>query len=180
MVPNPPEQKDDEKVLPKKGNGNYLATNSQHLERRLKSLETEKQLLDTERLRLERELHALHNELDRLRQPPLIEAILVKLLSDKRVVVESSTGPRFIVNTSKKVKDILKEGQHVALNQRTFAVVEVIPDAEAEMHDFWWARSSQIQAYQWMLEELENLGPISEEIMSLREKVAQRIAILRV
>lgn len=107
---------------------NYLVTYTRHLERRLRSLETEKQLSETERLRLEKELHNYRNELDRLRQPPLIGATITDILEDNRVVVKSSTGPVFIVNVSRKIKPSeLEAGMRVALNQRNFAVVEVMP-----------------------------------------------------
>ncbi len=128
----PPPNKEEQDGIP--ADANYLVTYTRHLERSLKNLEQEKQLIDTERLRLERELHAMRTELDRLRQPPLIEATVIKILEDKRAVVESSTGPRFIVNMSKKVKSAgLQSGQHVALNQRTFAIVEAIPLGDDEI-----------------------------------------------
>lgn len=107
---------------------NYLITYTRHLERRLRSLETEKQLLETERLRLDKELHTLRNELDRLRQPPLIGAIISDILDDNRAVVKSSTGPNFVVNVSRKLNEPnLEPGMRVALNQRNFAVVELLP-----------------------------------------------------
>ena len=117
---------DDEK----RQNDNYLITYTRHLERRLRSLETEKQLLETERLRLDKELHTLRNELDRLRQPPLIGATVTDILEENRVVVKSSTGPLFVVNVSRKIgtKD-LEPGMRVALNQRNFAVMEVMPES---------------------------------------------------
>jgi len=92
-------------------------------------LETEKQLLDAERLRLEQELHSLRNEIDRLREPPLVSATIIDFLDEKgRAIVKSSTGPSFVVNASRKVKnEKLDPGMRVALNQRTFAIMEVLP-----------------------------------------------------
>jgi len=110
--------------------GEYLVTYTRHLEKRLRSLETEKQLLDAERLRLEQELHSLRNEIDRLREPPLVTATIVDVLDDKkgRAIVKSTTGPSFVVNSSRKVKgQKLESGVRVALNQRTFAIMEVLP-----------------------------------------------------
>ena len=121
---NTPEKEEGEK----NNTENYLITYTRHLERRLRSLETEKQLLETERLRLDKELHTLRNDLDRLRQPPLIGATLSDILDDNRAVVKSSTGPNFIVNISRKIKKkSLEVGMRVALNQRNFAIVEVLP-----------------------------------------------------
>ena len=109
--------------------GEYLVTYTRHLEKRLRNLETEKQLLDAERLRLEQELHSLRNEIDRLREPPLVSATIIDFLDDKgRAIVKSSTGPSFVVNASRKVKnEKLAPGMRVALNQRTFAIMEVLP-----------------------------------------------------
>ena len=109
--------------------GEYLITYTRHLEKRLRNLETEKQLLDAERLRLEQELHSLRNEIDRLREPPLVSATIIDFLDEKgRAIVKSSTGPSFVVNMSRKVKnEKLTPGTRVALNQRTFAVMEVLP-----------------------------------------------------
>ncbi|MFX0005838.1 MAG: proteasome-activating nucleotidase [Candidatus Hermodarchaeota archaeon] len=109
--------------------GEYLITYTRHLEKRLRNLETEKQLLDAERLRLEQELHSLRNEIDRLREPPLVSATIIDFLDEKgRAIVKSSTGPSFVVNTSRKVKnEKLDPGTRVALNQRTFAIMEVLP-----------------------------------------------------
>jgi len=109
--------------------GEYLVTYTRHLEKRLRNLETEKQLLDAERLRLEQELHSLRNEIDRLREPPLVSATIIDFLDEKgRAIVKSSTGPSFVVNSSRKVKnEKLTPGMRVALNQRTFAIMEVLP-----------------------------------------------------
>ncbi|MHA1295182.1 MAG: proteasome-activating nucleotidase [Promethearchaeota archaeon] len=109
--------------------GEYLITYTRHLEKRLRNLETEKQLLDAERMRLENELNGLRNEIDRLREPPLVSATIIDFLDDKgRAIVKSSTGPSFVVNASRKVKnEKLTPGMRVALNQRTFAIMEILP-----------------------------------------------------
>jgi len=109
--------------------GEYLITYTRHLEKRLRNLETEKQLLDAERMRLEQELNGLRSEIDRLREPPLVSATIIDLLDDTgKVIVKSSTGPSFVVNASRKVKnEKLTPGMRVALNQRTFAIMEVLP-----------------------------------------------------
>jgi proteasome regulatory subunit len=124
-----PTAKDKKKEKDTK-DGEYLITYTRHLEKRLRNLETEKQLLDAERLRLEQELHSLRNEIDRLREPPLVTATVIDILDEikGRAVVKSSTGPSFVVNASRKVKnEKLTSGLRVALNQRTFAIMEILP-----------------------------------------------------
>ncbi len=123
-TPKEKKKKEEEK------DGEYLITYTRHLEKRLRNLETEKQLLDAERLRLEQELHSLRNEIDHLREPPLVTATVIDVLDEVkgRAIVKSSTGPNFVVNISKKIKnEKLLPGMRVALNQRTFAVMEVLP-----------------------------------------------------
>ena len=117
----------DKKKKEEGKDGEYLITYTRHLEKRLRNLETEKQLLDAERLRLEQELHSLRNEIDRLREPPLVSATIIDFLDEKgRAIVKSSTGPSFVVNSSRKVKnEKLAPGTRVALNQRTFAITDV-------------------------------------------------------
>ena len=120
----------DKKKKEETKDGEYLITYTRHLEKRLRNLETEKQLLDAERLRLEQELHSLRNEIDRLREPPLVSATIIDILDESkgRAIVKSSTGPSFVVNASRKVKnEKLNPGMRVALNQRTFAIMEVLP-----------------------------------------------------
>jgi len=110
--------------------GEYLITYTRHLEKRLRNLETEKQLLDADRLRLEQEVHSLRNEIDRLREPPLVSATIIDILekNKSKAIVKSSTGPSFVVNVSRKVKnEDLTPGMRVALNQRTFAIMEILP-----------------------------------------------------
>ncbi|MHA1241318.1 MAG: hypothetical protein ACTSQU_11065 [Promethearchaeota archaeon] len=106
----------------------YLITYVRHLEKRLRNLETEKQLLDAERLRLEQELSSLRNEIDRLREPPLVTAVIISISEDTgKATVLSSTGPLFTVSISRKVKNQkLEPGMFVNLNQRTFAIMDVL------------------------------------------------------
>ena len=120
----------DKKKKEETKDGEYLITYTRHLEKRLRNLETEKQLLDAERLRLEQELHSLRNEIDRLREPPLVSATVIDILDENkgRAIVKSSTGPSFVVNASRKVKnEKINPGMRVALNQRTFAIMEILP-----------------------------------------------------
>ena len=113
----------------------YLITYVRHLEKRLRNLETEKQLLDAERLRLEQELNSLRNEIDRLREPPLVAAVVVgNEEKTGKVTILSSTGPLFVVNSSRNVKEKnLEPGMFVGLNQRTFAIMDILSITKEEI-----------------------------------------------
>lgn len=94
------------------------------LERRIKELETE-------RTALRRELRYYKSEVEKLMSPPLIEAVVLEVLDDGRVVVKSSTGPNLIVTVSNRIdRNKLLPGIHVALNNRGSTIVEVLPVRE--------------------------------------------------
>ena len=106
----------------------YVTDYIKHLEQRVRSLEHEKRSFETNYSRLEHELRGLRAEFDHLRMPPLVAATLLDVLSDGRAIVRSTTGPQFVVGVSQSVKpDDLKPGSRVALNQRTFGIMEVLP-----------------------------------------------------
>ncbi|MBD3187359.1 proteasome-activating nucleotidase [Candidatus Bathyarchaeota archaeon] len=165
MATTPPGSKKKKVDEENEQDGSYLVTYTRHLERRLRALETEKQLLDAERMRLERELNSLRNEMDRLRQPPLISASLIEALDDGRVIVKSSTGPQFVVNSSSKIsKEGLKPGSRVALNQRTFAVVETLPSSKDP-----FVRGMEIDETPDV--SYDDIGGLKDQIREIRETV---------
>jgi len=143
----------------------YLLTYTRHLERKVRSLETEKQLLDAERIRLEREIHAIRMELERLRQPPLITATVADVLEDGRVIVKSSTGPHFVVHVALNVpKDKLVPGARVALNQRTFSLIEVLPSSTDPFVKGMEVEVAPDVSY-------ADIGGLSEQLREIRETV---------
>jgi proteasome regulatory subunit len=90
--------------------------------------EGEKRYVETELVRLQKELRRLKQELDRLKSPPLIIGNIRDVLADGRLVVKSSTGPDFIVNSAEYItKENLAVGARVALNKQTLAVMGVLP-----------------------------------------------------
>jgi proteasome regulatory subunit len=118
------------KKYPKEEDDSYLISYTKHLERKIRALEAEKQLIESEKIRLDREVRSIKTELDRMRQPPLVTADVVDILEDGRIIVKSTTGPQFVVKYSKSIsRDDLTAGTRVALNQRTFSIVEVLPSS---------------------------------------------------
>ena len=94
----------------------------------IRNLETEKQLLDAERLRLEQEVQSLRNEIDRLREPPLLAAIIIYVDEEaRRAVIKTSHGYIFEVSISRKIAiQDLKIKTFVAVNSRTFAIMKIL------------------------------------------------------
>ncbi|WXG45045.1 MAG: proteasome-activating nucleotidase [Promethearchaeati archaeon SRVP18_Atabeyarchaeia-1] len=142
----------------------YISSYTRHLEKKVRSLENEKQLIEVERTRLERELHSLRVEIEKARQPPLIAAQIIDILEDGRAVVKSSTGPNFIVYVSKSIPKSLFPGAKVALNQRTFAVVEVLPQTKDP-----FVRGMEVEVAPPV--SYNDIGGLSEQIQEIRETV---------
>ncbi|MBS3816793.1 MAG: proteasome-activating nucleotidase [Candidatus Thermoplasmatota archaeon] len=84
--------------------------------------------LKTELKKLKKETQELKKELTRLKKPPLLVGLVKELLPEDKAVIESSTGPDFIVNVADFLPGReLKPGTRVALNKQTLSVVEVLP-----------------------------------------------------
>jgi proteasome regulatory subunit len=107
---------------------NFLELRNTQLAEAIKRVESERHYMEAEILRLQREVKRLKTELDRLRYPPLIVGSVRDVLTDGRVVVKSSTGPDFVVNSAETVEhEKITIGSRVALNKQTLAVMGVLP-----------------------------------------------------
>ncbi|ASJ05979.1 proteasome-activating nucleotidase [Thermococcus pacificus] len=99
-----------------------------YLKRRIRQLELQVRTLEADKERLERELSRLRMEMSRLRQPPAFAGTLLEILDEDRAIVQNFNGPRFVVRIAPWIeRDKLKPGSRVALDQRTMAVVELLP-----------------------------------------------------
>jgi len=107
---------------------NFLELRNTQLAEAIKRVESERHYMEAEILRLQREVKRLKTELDRLRYPPLIVGSVRDVLTDGRVIVKSSTGPDFVVNSAETVEHTkITVGSRVALNKQTLAVMGVLP-----------------------------------------------------
>lgn len=143
----------------------YLVSYTHHLERQARQLETEKQMLDSERLRLQRELNNLKIELERLRTPPLFLGYILDVLSDETAIVRSTTGPNLVVAVSKKI-DInkLKPDTRVALNQRTFSIVKILPSSLDPA-------VQKMELIEKPVERFSDIGGLDQQIQEIKETV---------
>ncbi len=158
------EREDDDKDIAEKDRS-YLLSYTRHLERKIRTLETEKQLIENERMRMEREIASMRNDLEQMKRSPLITGTIVDALDDGRAVVRSSSGPSFVVNVIKSIeKETLKPNSRVALNQRNFAIVEVLPQQKDPMVSAMEVEDRPSVAY-------EDVGGLEEQILELRETV---------
>lgn len=80
--------------------------------------------------RLKRETKELKKELARLKKPPLLVGMVKENLPNDQAVIESSTGPDFIVNVADFLPGKkLKPGKRVALNKQTLSIVKTLPSS---------------------------------------------------
>ena len=115
-----------EKECVQLSNENSQVKNS--FSQRVKWLEDRKRALENEKIQMDREVRRLRSELERLKTVPLIIGTVIDALPNGKVVVRSSTGPHFVVNSSQFIeRENLVAGARVAMNQQSFAVVDILP-----------------------------------------------------
>ena len=101
-----------------------------HLEKKIKNYEIEINLLRNIITKAEFEVKSLHGEINRLSELPLISGYITDILDDynDRAIVDSPPSSSFIVRISKGLqKEKIVPGLHVGLNQRNYAVMEILP-----------------------------------------------------
>ncbi len=158
--------------------GEPLIFYTRHLEKRIRNLEIEKQLLEAERLRLEDELHGSRNEIDRLREPPLIGAIIIAVIDESkgRYAVRSSTGTFYVVNAGRNInKEKLEVGKFVQLTQRTYEIMDTI-DIDLETYK---KISRLIYTGQNLLEQLTESQKTLIEYIKKVDKLEEKFEIFK-
>ncbi len=132
---------------------------------RVKWLEDKKRALENERIQMDREVRRLRSELERLRTMPLIIGTVVDVLEGGKVVVRSSAGPYFVVNSSQFIdKSALVIGARVALNQQSLAVVDVLPVEKDPA-----VLAMEIEEKPSVL--YSDIGGLAQQIVEIRETV---------
>jgi len=122
-------------------------------------------MVESERLRLQREVNNLKVELERLRSPPLFMGTIVEVLDNKTAVVRSTTGPNLVVSISRQVDvNNLKPDTRIALNQRTFAIVNILPSLQDPM-------VQKMELIEKPSEKYANIGGLDAQIQEIKETV---------
>jgi len=143
----------------------FLEMRNTQLAEAIKRVESERHYMEAEILRLQREVKRLKTELDRLRYPPLIVGSVRDVLTDGRVIVKSSTGPDFVVNSAETVEHgKITVGSRVALNKQTLAVMGILPASLDPL-----VTASEIVDKPPVT--YEDIGGLTEQIREIREAV---------
>ncbi|MEM2934691.1 MAG: proteasome-activating nucleotidase [Methanocellales archaeon] len=142
-----------------------LEERNTRLKEEIKRIENEKRNSENKRVKFEREVRKLRSELERLRVPPLVVGTIQDVLSDDKVVIKSSTGPKFVVSASQFIESKkLTAGARVALNQQTLAIVSVLPSPKDPMvYGMEIIESPDV--------DYDDIGGLDAQIQELRETV---------
>ncbi|MFX1529876.1 MAG: proteasome-activating nucleotidase [Promethearchaeota archaeon] len=103
----------------------------QYLEKKIKDYDTEVNLLKSELSKLDYDINSLKAEIERLGELPLVAGNIIDVLDDKnrRAIVNSPPNASYVVSISSRLQnEKLIPGLSVALNQRNFAVMEILPN----------------------------------------------------
>lgn len=150
---------------PKINEDSYLANYVKQLEERIRGLENERGAIESERARLERELKDLRSEFEKLKSPPLVTATILDVLPEDKAIVQSSSGPKFLVEVSKFLEDEeIKPGARVGLNQRTLNVMETLPQEKDPIVKGMEIEESPDASY-------SDVGGLKKQIQEIRETV---------
>lgn len=132
-----------------------------------KKIENEKRYLESELTHLQGEVKRLKAEIERMKAPPLIIGAIRGLLENGKVVVKSTTGPTFIVNSSSHIpKENLIVGSQVALNKQTLSIIDVLPPSK----DPLVIGAEIIEKPEVTYEEV---GGLEEQLREIREAVEE-------
>ncbi|HTY90684.1 MAG TPA: proteasome-activating nucleotidase [Methanocella sp.] len=135
------------------------------LKEEYRKIELEKKSVENKKVQYERENRKLTAELDRLKTPPLLVGTVIDVMANNKLVIKSSSGPKFVVNSSQFInsKDIYP-GAKVALNQQSLAVIEVLPPVKDPMVLGMEVLEAPDIDYQ-------NIGGLEDQINEIRETV---------
>jgi proteasome regulatory subunit len=135
------------------------------LKEEYRKIELEKKSVENKKVQYERENRKLTAELDRLKTPPLLVGTVIDVMANNKLVIKSSSGPKFVVNSSQFInsKDVFP-GAKVALNQQSLAVIEVLPPVKDPM-------VLGMEVIEAPDIDYENIGGLLEQINEIKETV---------
>ena len=143
----------------------YRARNYNNDDPIVRLLEEKIEALTKELEKLRQDLNWYKGELEKLLAPPYIEATVLDVLPDGKVIVRSSSGPNLVVNVSSQIDPKkLKPGTSVAITQRGSTIVEILPSREdVYVKSFEIIEKPNIH--------YSDIGGLEEQINELREVV---------
>ena len=146
----------------------YLTSYIRHLENRIKVIENDNQYLKVEISRVNDDLRSLKKELDGLVETPLLTGTVIDVLDEnsERLIVRASTNVEYVVKAIQEIrKNKIIPGTEVALNQRSFSVVDILPsNIDPHVKGMELLDTPPDVSYQ-------DVGGLDEQIQEIREAV---------
>jgi len=112
-------------------NNEEISLYIKYLEKKIKDYDTEVNLLKSELSKLDYDIKSFKAEIERLGELPLLTGNIIDVLDDenRRAIVNCPPNASYIVNVSGRLQnEKLIPGLSVALNQRNFAIMEILPN----------------------------------------------------
>jgi len=137
------------------------------LEEEVRRLQNKIRQLTKMNLDLERRLEEARREVYKLMSPPAIEATVLEVIDNERVLVKSTTGPNLIVRVSKDI-DVskLRPGMSVALNNRGSTIIDILPQKVDPL-----VKAMEVERRPNVT--FKDIGGLSEQIRELYEAPAK-------
>ncbi|HJJ48410.1 MAG TPA: proteasome-activating nucleotidase [Methanocorpusculum sp.] len=105
-----------------------LETRNFELRETVRQFRLQLQASESEKELYKRDARKFKNELDQYKNPPLVIGTIESLAGEGRVVVHSTTGPKFVSRVSENVDTAdLIPGAQCALHPQSFVLIEVLP-----------------------------------------------------
>lgn len=135
------------------------------LELKLRGLKQEHRVILRQKNDLSKLLNEHRSELRKIKRPPLLVGTVQETLAEGFVIVRSTTGPSFMVYHSSDISsEELLPGTQVALNQRHFSVVQVIPSSEDPLVQKMEVENRPSTTY-------ADIGGLDEQILEVAEVI---------
>ena len=146
----------------------YLTSYIRHLENRIKIIENDNQYLRVEIARINDDLRSLKKELDGLVETPLLTGTVIDVLDEasEKLIVRASTNVEYVVKAIQKIRENkIIPGTEVALNQRSFSVVDILPsNIDPHVKGMELIDTPPDVSYQ-------DVGGLDEQVQEIREAV---------
>ncbi len=127
--------------------------------------ESDRRSIENELIKLQKEVQQLYQELKKLKSPPLIIGEIVDILDDDRVVVNSTTGPNFVVHVANFVdKSKVQVGTRVSLNRDSLSVIGILAPSKDPI-------ISEAEVIERPTIKYEDIGGLEPQIEEIKEVV---------
>ncbi|OLS22802.1 MAG: Proteasome-activating nucleotidase [Candidatus Heimdallarchaeota archaeon LC_3] len=102
------------------------------IQRKIRAIKNEAKIIERQKNDLTKQLREIRSDISKLRRAPLVVGSIIESIpKSNQVVVRSTTGPQFVVHHADTLdSDDLIPNTNVALNQRYFSVVGILPSTQ--------------------------------------------------